>query len=83
MFNLGLSRSGIAPVTSDQLRQLLNRHDLTTGDALIRVALEQALNRTFWAVLVLSFGTVLLALLVPPISIAPAALKSASMPQPD
>jgi len=83
VFNLGLSRSGIAPVTSDQLRQLLNSHDLTAGDALIRVALEQALNRTFWAVLVLSFGTVLLALLVPPISIAPAALKSASMPQPD
>jgi len=83
VFNLGLSRSGMAPVTSDQLRQLLNRHDLTSGDALIRVALEQALNRTFWAVLVLSLGTVLLALLVPPISIAPAALKAATIPQRD
>ncbi len=82
VFNLGLSRSGMAPITSDQLRQLLNRQD-STGDVLIRVALEQALNRTFWAVLVLSFGTVLLALLVPPISIAPAALKSTSIPQPE
>ena len=66
VLNYGLSRSGtLAPVTSDQLRQLLNASGLTSGAAQVRLAMEQALNLAFWAMLVLSLGTVILALLVP------------------
>jgi MFS family permease len=84
VLNHGLSRSGtLAPVTSDQLRQLLHSPGLTAGDAAIRLALEQALNLTFWAVLVLSLGTVFLALLVPRTSVTDAVLKRAAEPQPD
>jgi EmrB/QacA subfamily drug resistance transporter len=80
VLNHGLSRSGsLAPVTSDQLRQLLHSADLTKGDSALRLALEQALNLTFWAMLVLSLGTVFLALLVPATPISHAALKA---PQP-
>jgi MFS family permease len=84
VLNHGLSRSGtLAPVTSDQLRQLLNTSGLASGDAAIRLALGQALNLTFWAMLVLTVGTVCLALLVPPTSATDAILKKAPEPQPD
>jgi MFS family permease len=85
VLNLGLSRSGaLAPITSDQLRQLLNAPELTGGAAPVRVAMEQALNLTFWAMLVLSFGTVILALLVPATDLAhAAATKPLTEPQPD
>jgi EmrB/QacA subfamily drug resistance transporter len=66
VLNHGLSGSGnLAPVTSDQLRQLMDSSALTTGTAQVQMALEQALNLTFWAMLVLSLGTVILALWVP------------------
>jgi MFS family permease len=84
VLNHGLSRSGtLAPVTSDQLRQLLHSPGLTAGDAAIRLALEHALNLTFWAMLMLSFGTVFLALLVPPTSVTEGVVKPAAEPQPD
>ena len=83
VLNHGLSRSGtLAPVTSDQLRQLLHSPGINSGAAAIRLALDQALNLTFWAMLVLTVGTVFLALLVPSTSISRAALKSAAEPQP-
>ncbi len=67
VLNHGLRASGrMEPITSDQLRQLLNTQDLIGGDAMIRIGLSQALNLTFWAMLVLSLVTVFLALLVPP-----------------
>jgi EmrB/QacA subfamily drug resistance transporter len=67
VLNHGLRASGrLEPIKSDQLRELLNTHALVGGDAAIRVGLSQALNLTFWAMLLLSFVTVLLALLVPP-----------------
>ena len=84
VLNHGLSRSGtLAPVTSDQLRQLLHSPGLNSGAAAIRLALDQALNLTFWAMLALTVGTVFLALLVPSTSISHAPLKSAAEPQPD
>ena len=83
VLNHGLSRSGtLASVTSDQLRQLLHSPGLNSGAAAIRLALDQALNLTFWAVLVLTVGTVFLALLVPS-TIGHAALKPAAEPQTD
>jgi EmrB/QacA subfamily drug resistance transporter len=84
VFNHGLSRSGtMAPITSDQLRQLLNAPGPTTGGEQIRLAMEHALNLTFWAMLVLSLGTVLLALWVPPTAAIHVELKPAAEPQPD
>jgi EmrB/QacA subfamily drug resistance transporter len=84
VLNHGLSRSGtLAPVTSDQLRQLLHSPGLNSGAAAIRLALDQALNLTFWAVLVLTVGTVFLALLVPSTSVSQAVVKPAAEPQPD
>jgi EmrB/QacA subfamily drug resistance transporter len=82
VLNHGLRVSGnLNSITSDQLRQLLNTHGLITGDTAIRVALAQALNLTFWAMLVLSLATVVLALLIPPTAID-AAPTSAAAPQP-
>ncbi len=84
VFNHGLSRSGsMAPVTSDQLRQLLNAPGLTSGDEQLRIAMGQALNLTFWAMLALSLVTVLLALCVPPTASAQAEVRSVAEPQPD
>src|ERR1700722_232586 len=84
VFNHGLSRTGaLAPVTSDQLRQLLNAPSLTAGAAQIRLAMAQALNLTFWAMLVLTLGTVILALLVPSTAVSDALLNRPPDPQPD
>jgi EmrB/QacA subfamily drug resistance transporter len=84
VLNHGLSRSGsLAPVTSDQLRQLLNSPGLTAGAAHIRLAMESALNLTFWAMLVLSLGTVFLALWVPATEFTHVTIKSVAAPQPD
>lgn len=67
VLNHGLTRAGgLAPVTSDQLRQLLNAPGLTAAAAQVRLTMDQALNLTFWAMLVLSLGTVTLAFWVPP-----------------
>jgi EmrB/QacA subfamily drug resistance transporter len=82
VLNHSLSRSGaLAPVTSDQLRQLLNAPDLTAAAAQVRLAMDQALNLTFWAMLVLSVGTVILALWVPRTEFADASIKSVVEPQ--
>ena len=63
VLNHGLNHSGtVGPVTSEQLRELLNTHALDAGNAAIRLTLQNALNLTFWGMLVLSLGTVLLAL---------------------
>jgi EmrB/QacA subfamily drug resistance transporter len=84
VLNHGLRASGtLEPITSDQLRQLLNTHGLTGGDAAIRVGLSQALNLTFWAMLVLSLGTVFMALLVPPTLSSDLSSKPVAEPQPD
>jgi hypothetical protein len=77
VLNHGLSLAGTpGPITSDQLRLLLDTHSLAAGDVAIRLALEQALNLTFWAVLALSVGTMLLAFLVPSTAVNLTDLKS-------
>ena len=83
VLNHGLNRSGtLAPVTSDQLRQLLNAAALTPGASQVRLAMEQALNLTFWAMLVLSLGTVILALMVPPTEFTASAIEPTARRQP-
>jgi EmrB/QacA subfamily drug resistance transporter len=84
VLNHRLSRSGtLAPVTSDQLRELLNSPGVTTGAAQVRLAMEQALNMTFWAMLVLSLATVILALWVPHTDLGHRAIKSSPESLPD
>ena len=84
VLNHGLRASGrLEPITSDQLRQLLNTHGRAVGDAAIRTDLSQALSMTFWAMLVMSLGTVFLALLVPPTSNTDLSAKSVAEPQSD
>jgi EmrB/QacA subfamily drug resistance transporter len=84
VLNYGLSRSGtMAPVTSDQIRQLLSASSSTAADEHVRLALEHALNMTFWAVLVLSLGTVILALWVPTAPVRHADINPAPESLPD
>jgi EmrB/QacA subfamily drug resistance transporter len=85
VLNHGLGRSlGTASISSDQLRNLLNTPaSPIAGDAALRLVLEQALNLTFWAMLVMSFATVLVALLVPAVAIPLVDVKPAVDAQPE
>ena len=71
ILNFGLLRSGHGGVSSDQLRQLLERGSDGAGDAGLRAALESSLHLTFvsmFAIAVLSGVTLFL---VPKIVFAP------------
>ena len=62
----GLTHSGSPhPISSDQLRQLLNATTTFAVDANVQSVLHKALHLTFAAMLAISLGAVLLALLVP------------------
>ncbi len=61
---LNLSLSGHTDL--DQVRDLLD-HPAAAGGAAVRAALGQALHVTFWAVFAAALGTLLIALLVPPV----------------
>jgi EmrB/QacA subfamily drug resistance transporter len=66
VLNQGLRRAGtLQPITSDDLRRLLLGPTLTPDASHLRLAMDHALNLTFWAMMGLSFATVLLALRVP------------------
>jgi hypothetical protein len=65
VLNHSLKGSGsLAPITSEQLRQLLDPHAANAGDTAVRFALAQGLNLTFWVMLMLTVSTVAIALLV-------------------
>ena len=70
VLNLGLAHAGAAAVGPDQVRRLLDQPGggaaVVAGDAAVRAVLHQALHLTFWAVLLLTALTLLLAMLVPP-----------------
>src|SRR4051794_31485114 len=72
VLDLGLAHEGAAAVGPDQVRRLLDQPGgaTTAGDAVVRAVLHQALHLTFWAVLLLTVLTLLLALLVPPVEAA-------------
>ena len=60
-------------VSSDQLRQLLDRPDALAGAAAgIRSVLQQSLHVTFWGIFVLAVLTLLLSLLVPRVALTDA-----------
>jgi EmrB/QacA subfamily drug resistance transporter len=75
VFNYGLIHAnGGKSVASDQLRQLLEAPTGSmTADKGIGLALQQSINLTFWAMLVISLVVVFLALLVPPVEMRQAA----------
>ncbi len=65
--------NGVAAVTPDQLRRLLEQPGGVPGsavaDAAVRAALGQSLHLTFWAILVIAVLTLLLATLVPAVAL--------------
>jgi EmrB/QacA subfamily drug resistance transporter len=70
VLNYGLAhfgRGGVT-VTSDELRRLLETQGLT-GDAAVRDALHLSLHLTFWAVLGVAIVMLILAFLVPAVSL--------------
>ena len=69
VLNLALAHGGAEAVGPDQVRQLLEHAGgAMAGDDAVRAVLDQALHLTFWAVLLLTVLTLLLALLVPPVA---------------
>ena len=71
VLNLGLAHAGAAAVGPDQVRRLLDQPGgvaVVAGDAAVRAVLHQALHLTFWAVLLLTALTLLLATLVPAVA---------------
>ena len=71
VLNLGLAHGGTGgdAVTSEQLRHLLDVRGGIIGEEAARVALEQSLHLTFWAVFTIAVLTLLLATLVPTVAI--------------
>jgi EmrB/QacA subfamily drug resistance transporter len=68
ILNRGLSHANEGKaVTSDQIRGLLEAPAGSVTHTAIGAALQQSLNATFWAMLVISLAIVLLALCVPPV----------------
>jgi MFS family permease len=72
VLNFGLLRSGREGVSSDQLRQLLERSSSdTASDPGLRAALEQALHLTFVSMFAIALMVAATAFLVPKVSFAP------------
>jgi EmrB/QacA subfamily drug resistance transporter len=71
VLNFGLSHSkGVAVVTSDQLRALLQNQAASLGDSdMIRLVLHQSLHLTFVSIFVIALFVVALLMFVPAISI--------------
>lgn len=70
VLNLGLLRSGHVSVSSDQLRQLLERGPDAGGDPGLRAALEQSLHLTFVSMFVIALFVAAAAALVPKVTFA-------------
>lgn len=84
VLNHGLARatSG-APVTSDQLRQLLQAPlSSAPGDVTLRLALQHSLNLTFWAMFAIAVLTVATAFLVPSVELKHAGPEIRPAPEP-
>lgn len=72
VLNVSLAHSGqggAAAVDFDQIRQLLDRSAVLVDNALVRAALGHALHLTFWAVLLITVATFLVATLVPSVGL--------------
>jgi len=78
VLDYGLTHAnGGKSVTSEQIRQLLQAPSSASANTAVGLALQQSLNLTFWAMLVISLAIVLLAMLVPPVEMRRAAQVAA------
>ncbi len=69
VLNAGLAGSRGGGITSDQIRHLLDgAPERSALDDQVRIALQHALHLTFWAIFAVTVATVVLALLVPAVS---------------
>jgi MFS family permease len=71
VLNFGLLRFGHGGISSDQLRQLLERGSESGGDPGLRAALEQSLHLTFVSMLAIALLAAATLFLVPKIVFAP------------
>jgi MFS family permease len=71
VLNFGLFRSGHVGVSSDRLRDLLERGSGETGDAGLRAALEQSLHLTFTSMFAVALMAAAALFLVPKVVFAP------------
>jgi MFS family permease len=79
VLNYGLSHSqGIAAVTSDQLRQLLDSAADVVRDNAVRLVLHHSLHLTFASILVITLGAVVSVMMVPTIKLRPVGEASTS-----
>jgi MFS family permease len=78
VLNYGLAHSsGIAAVTADQLRQILDAAPGNSASgAAVRLALHQSLHLTFASILVISFFSVVSVMIVPAIKLGQARAAS-------
>jgi EmrB/QacA subfamily drug resistance transporter len=66
VLNYSLSHTaGLGTVTSDKLRELIEKPGLSEGEAALRAALQHGLHLTFLTVFAFALGIALLAVLVP------------------
>jgi MFS family permease len=70
VLNFGLLRSGHSGVSSDQLRELLERGSDAAGDAELRTALEQSLHLTFASMFAIAVMVAAALFLVPKVAFA-------------
>jgi EmrB/QacA subfamily drug resistance transporter len=77
VLNLSLAGRGDRGVTYDQIRQLLDHPVASIADPAVRAALGEGLHLTFWAVLVVCVLTLLLATLVPSVTLSQRPLELA------
>ncbi len=74
-YSLAHQAPGSERVAFDEIRQLLDHPGLAAADAAVRNGLASALHSTFWAVFVIAASTLLVALLVPAVSLKAAPAK--------
>ena len=65
-------QAGSERVRFDEIRQLLDHPGLVAADAAVRDGLAHALHLTFWAVFLIALSTLLVALLVPAVTLTKA-----------
>ncbi len=70
VLNFGLLRSGHSGVSSDQMRELLERGGGAAGDTELRAALEQSLHLTFMSMFAIALAVAAALFLVPKVAFA-------------
>jgi EmrB/QacA subfamily drug resistance transporter len=70
VLNISLAHRGGNAVNFDRIREMLDHPGLAEGDGAVRVALGQSLHLTFWSVFATAVLTLLMATLVPSVSLS-------------